>query len=98
MRLILYIFFIGQFLNFLGVFAEKVKEHPSGLNSVNWEKVKENKSKPLKRIIWKSYKNDEVYFGNINEQDSKKINKINQSSEEIINKSSKKSVFSITEI
>ena len=42
MRLIFYIFLISQFLNFLGVFAEKVKEDLSGLNSVKWEKVEES--------------------------------------------------------
>ena len=60
MRLIFYIFLISQFLNFLGVFAEKVEENLSELNSVKWKKVEENKSKPLKKIIWKSYKNDEL--------------------------------------
>ena len=66
MRLIFYIFLISQFLNFLGVFAEKVKEDSSGMNPVIWEKVKENKSKPLKKIIWKSYKEDENYIKNEN--------------------------------
>ena len=72
MRLIFYIFLISQFLNFLGVFAEKVKEDLSELNSVKWKKVEENESKPLKKIIWKSYKNDGFYFGKeIQQQDSR---------------------------
>ena len=59
MRLIFYIFLIIQLLNFLGVFAEKVKEDLSGGKTIIWEKVEENKSKPLKKIIWKFYKGDE---------------------------------------
>ena len=61
MRLFLYIFLISQLLNFLDVFAQKVIKNSSQLNSVKWEKV-EKKSKPLKKIIWKSYNNDESYF------------------------------------
>ena len=73
MRLIFYIFLISQFFNFLELFAEKEKEELPRLNSVKWEKVEENKSKPLKKIIWKSYKNDEFYFGNEEHQKSSKI-------------------------
>ncbi len=97
MRLIFYIFLISQFLNFLGVFAEKVKEDSSELNSVNWEKVEVNKSKPLKKIIWKSYKNDEFYFGNKQQQGSI-TNRTNSSSGKKFFESTKQSVFSITEI
>ena len=68
MRLIFFIFLISQILNFLGVFAEKVEGDSSEINSVIWEKVDENKSKPLKKIIWKSYKDDEIYFKNKNEE------------------------------
>ena len=68
--MIFYIFLISQFLNFLEVFAEKAKEDLSELNSVKWEKIEENKSNPLKKIIWKSYKNDEFYFGNEKQQKS----------------------------
>ena len=42
MKLIFYIFLTSQILNFLGVFAEKVKDDSSELNSINWEKVEEN--------------------------------------------------------
>ena len=49
MRLVLYIFLISQFLNFLGVFAEKVKEDQSRLNSVKWRKVEESKTNKLKK-------------------------------------------------
>ena len=82
MRLIFYIFLISQLLNFLGLFAEKVKEDTPGINPIIWEKVKENKSKPLKKIIWKSYKEDENYIktGNkegepLNQKDLIKTNK-----------------------
>jgi len=68
MKSIFYILLFSQLLNFLGVFAEKVKEDSSGMNSVIWEKVEGNKSKPLKRIIWKSYKRDENYFENENKE------------------------------
>ena len=64
MKLIFYIFLFSQLLNFLGVFADKLKESSSEKNPVNWEKVEENKSKPLQNIIWKSYKGDENYFKN----------------------------------
>ena len=98
MRLIFYIFLISQFLNFLGVFAEKVKEDLSGLNSVKWEKVEENKTKPLKKIIWKSYKNDEFYFGNEKQQQGSRTNRTNSSNGEKFFESRKNSVFSVTEI
>ncbi len=65
MKSIFYILLFSQLLNFLGVFAEKVKEDSSGTNSVIWEKVEKNKSNPLKKIIWKSYKGDENYFKNV---------------------------------
>jgi len=68
MRLIFYILLFSQLLNFLGVFAEKVKENSSRKNSVIWEKVEENKLKQLKNIIWKSYKGEGNYFKNKNEE------------------------------
>ena len=60
MRLVFYIFLIAQFLNFRGIFAEEVKKNSSTLNSIKWEKVPDNKGKPLKNIIWKSFKMMEV--------------------------------------
>ena len=45
MKSIFYILLFSQLLNFLGVFAEKVKEDSSGMNSVIWEKVEGKKSK-----------------------------------------------------
>ncbi len=66
MRLIFYIFIFSQFLNILGVFADKIKNQSSEFNSIQWEKIQENDEKPLKKIIWKSYKDDESYFKNKN--------------------------------
>ena len=68
MKLIFYIFLFGQLFNSLGVFAEKVKEDSSEINHVIWEKVEENKSKPLNKIIWESYKPEENYFSNDNKE------------------------------
>ena len=97
MRLVFYLFLISQLLSFFGVFAEKVREESSELNSINWEKVEENKSKPLKKVIWRSYKNDESYFGNKKQQTSI-IKGSKSSNDETISESSKKSDFSIIEI
>ena len=76
MKLIFYIFFFSQLLNFLGVFAEKVKEDSSGTNHVIWEKVEKNKSKSLKKIIWKSFKGDENYFKNEKKKVFQQINSL----------------------
>ena len=97
MRLIFYFFLISNLLNFIGVFAEKVRENSSELNSINWEKVEENKSKPFKKIIWRSYKNDESYFEN-KKQQSSVIKRTNSSKKERISESPRKSDFSTTEI
>ena len=74
MRLVFYIIIIAQFLNFIDVFAEKVKKNSPTLNSIKWEKVRENKEKPLKNIIWKSYKDDKSYFENKNLKNKLKRN------------------------
>jgi len=89
MRLIFYLFLISQLLNFIGVFAEKVREDSSRLNTINWEKVDEDNSKPLKKIIWRSFKNDESYFENKKQQSS--IKRTRPLNEERISESSKKS-------
>ncbi len=96
MKIFFFLFLISQLSNFIGVFAEKVREDSSGLNTINWEKIEENKSKPFKKIIWKSYKNDESYFGNKKQQSS--IKRTKPLNEERISESSKKSGSSITEI
>ena len=46
MKIFFFLFLISQLSNFIGVFAEKVREDSSGLNTINWEKIEENKSKP----------------------------------------------------
>ena len=55
MKFAFYFFIIAQIFNFLGVSAEKVIKDSSEFNSIQWEKVKKNKYKPIKKIIWKSY-------------------------------------------
>ena len=97
MRLIFYLFLISQLLNYIGVFAEKTREDSSGLNSIKWEKVKENNSEPEKQIIWRSYKNDESYFENKKQKSSVK-SRTYSSSEEKIFESIKNSGFFNTEI
>ncbi len=97
MKVIFYFFLLSQLLNFLGVFADKVERDTLGLDSIKWEKIKENKSNNLKKIIWKSYKDDEIYFQN--KSDMKPvINIINNSKEEDISKNKLKSSNLITEV
>ena len=49
MRLIFYIFFIIQLLNFIGVFAEKIKKDSFEENQIKWEKVEEKKFNQIKK-------------------------------------------------
>ena len=74
MRLIFYIFFIVQFLNSLGVFAEKANQDSSRSNYVKWEKVKVEGNNPilLKKVIWKSYNDEQIYFQKDNQKDNHK--------------------------
>jgi len=74
MRFVFYFFIIAQFLNFLGVFAEKVKKDSSELNPIKWEKVRENEDKPPLKIIWKSFKDDKSYFEKTNLKNKSKDN------------------------
>ena len=74
MKFVFYFFIIAQFLSFLGVFAEKFKEGSSELNPIKWEKVRENEEKTLKKIIWKSYKDDKSYFEKTNLKNKSKEN------------------------
>ena len=97
MRLILYIFFFSQIFNFLKVIAERVNEDQPELNKIKWEKVSEKKSIPLKKIIWKSYNNDESFFENVNLDEASKI-RIDSSIKEGMYKPLKKSNSFITEI
>ena len=68
MKFAFYLFIFAQILNSLGIFAEKVLKDPSEGNTINWEKVKKNKNRPLEKIIWKSYKEEENFFKNENEE------------------------------
>ena len=97
MRLILYIFFLSQIFNFLRVFAEKVNENIPELNGIKWEKVSEKKSIPLKKIIWKSYNNDESLFENVNVNEAS-TSKIDPTSKEKIYEPLKISAYFLTEI
>ena len=76
MRSFFFILIFSQLINSLFVFAEKIKRDSLELNSIRWEKVPENKSNNLKKIIWKSYKVNESYIQNENDvrPDIKKIN------------------------
>ena len=62
MRLFFLIIVFCHLINSLIVFAEKVKNDSKKFNTIKWEKVQGNKSINLKKIIWKSYKDDESYF------------------------------------
>ena len=66
MKFAFYFFIIAQIINFSSVFAEKVIKDSSEFNSVKWEKVPKNEEKPLKKIIWKSFKDDKSYFEKTN--------------------------------
>ena len=74
MRFVFYFFIIAQFVNFLGVFAEKVKEDSSEFNSIQWENVSEKQEKPLKKLIWKSYRDNKSYFEKVNLKNKLKKN------------------------
>ncbi len=74
MRFVFYFFIIAQFLNFLGVFAEKVKEDSSEFNPIKWEEIRKKKENPLKKIIWKTYKDDKNYFEKTNLKNKSKKN------------------------
>jgi len=74
MKFVFYFFIITQFLNFLGVFAEKAKKNSFEFNPIKWEKIRENDEKPLKKIIWKLYKDDKSYFEKTNLKNQSKKN------------------------
>ena len=97
MKLFIYIFLFSQFLNYLDVFAEKVKKVSPKLNSVEWKKINVDKSNNLKKIIWKSYKDDESYFQNKDDK-SPMRKEINNLIEKNKYKSQEKTVNSITEL
>jgi len=71
MRLVFYLFIFSQLLNFVSVLADKYTKESPESKIIKWEKIQEKNSNDLKKIIWKSYKDDESYFQNNNEESSK---------------------------
>ncbi len=97
MRLVFYLFIFSQLLNFVSVLADKYTKGSPESKIIKWEKIQERNSNDLKKIIWKSYKDDESYFQNNNEESSK-VKKPENSRDENIYKSELKSNRSILEI
>ena len=71
MKFIFYIFLLSHILNFITIFAETVKKDSAEVNLIKWKKIKEDESNTSEDIIWKSYKADESYFQNANDNSSK---------------------------
>ena len=96
MKLFFYFFIFSQFIIVFGVFAEKVKKTVKS-DPIIWEKVKETESNKLKKIIWKSYKDDEIYFRNENIEviSDEKIKNIKDKNESYLEK---KNNFNLTEL
>ena len=68
MRFVFYLFIFSQLFNFVSVFADKYTKESPKLKLIKWEKIKENNPNNLKKIIWKSYNQDENYFNNKNKE------------------------------
>ena len=64
MRFVFYLFIFSQLFNFVSVLADKYTKESPESKIIKWEKIQENNSNNLKKIIWKSYKGDENYFKN----------------------------------
>ena len=97
MRFVFYLFIFSQLLNFVSVLADKYTKESPESKIIKWEKIQEKNSNDLKKIIWKSYKDDESYFQNNNEESSKVKKPENYRDENIYN-SKLKSNPSILEI
>ena len=97
MRLVFYLLIFSQLLNFVSVLADKYTKESPESKIIKWEKIQEKNSNDLKKIIWKSYKDDESYFQNNNEESSK-VKKTENSRDENIYKSKLKSNRSFLEI
>ena len=97
MRLVFYLFIVSQLLNFVSVLADKYTKESPESKIIKWEKIQEKNSNDLKKIIWKSYKDDESYFQNNNEESSE-VKKTVNSRDENNYKSKRKSNRSILEI
>ncbi len=87
MRLIFYLIIFNQLFNLFDVLAEKIKKEQSE-SQIKWEKVIDQKSNTIKKIIWKSYNGDELYFQNI-----KKNREDNNSEEILFNRKYQKNKF-----
>jgi len=97
MRFIFFIFIFSQIFNFLSVFADKVKKESSNSEIIQWEKLQDNNSNNLKKIIWKSYQGDESYFKE-NREDNATVNQKNNSTEVHKFESLRRSAKAFTEI
>ena len=97
MRLVFYLFIFSQLLNLVSVLADKYTNESPELKIIKWEKIEEKNSNDLKKIIWKSYKDDESYFQNKNEESSE-VKKPENSRVENNYKSQRKLTTSITEL
>ena len=97
MKFVFYFFIIAQFLNFLGVFAEKVTKDSSESIPLKWEKVSEKDENPLKKIFWKSYEDDKSYFKKTNLKNKSKKN-LDKAREEVSTWRNRTLRFSFEEI
>jgi len=82
MKIIFYLFILSQLINLLSVFADKVKKDSPGLDLIKWEKINDEKTNNVKKIIWKSYRDDESYFQEEN-QDKEEILEVEIKSEKL---------------
>ena len=97
MRFVFYLFIFSQLFNFVSVLADKYTKESPESKIIKWEKIQEKNSNDLKKIIWKSYKDDESYFQKKIEESSV-IKKLKKSRVENNYKSKRESIYSITEI
>ena len=97
MRFVFYLFIFSQLLNFVSVFADKYTKESPKLKQIKWEKIQETNSKDFKKIIWKSYKDDESYFQK-NIDESSGIKKLKNPRLENKYKAQRKSISSIVEM
>ncbi len=97
MRFVFYFFIIAQFLNFLGVFAEKVTKDSSEFIPLKWEKLSEKDENPFNKIFWKSYEDDKSFFKKTNLKNKSKKN-LDKAREEVSTWRNRTLRFSFEEI
>ncbi len=97
MRFVFYFFIIAQFLNFLGVFAEKVTKDSSEFIPLKWEKLSEKDENPFNKIFWKSYEDDKSFFKKTNLKNKSKKN-LDKAGEEVSTWRNRTLRFSFEEI